>query len=89
MQSQDEIGDHVADEPQARRGPYCDAEKAANEGATETIAQSPPPKKSTAFYFAFLSLLIVVLIVSLDATILAVAIPESRPLLPPYYKTSH
>lgn len=89
MQPQDEIGDHVADELQAPKGPHHDAEKAIDRGATEAVAPSSPSKKSTAFYLAFLSLLIVVLIVSLDATILAVAIPESRPLLPPYYKTSH
>ena len=41
-----------------------------------------PRKKPVAFYFAFLSLVIMVLIVSLDSTALAVAIPvRSAPAL--------
>lgn len=77
MQSEDGPTSAVIDEPPAPNIPARDAEKAGDQGTVGENAQSQPGRKSIAFYFAFISLLIVVLIVSLDATILAVAIPAS------------
>lgn len=55
-----------------------DAEKATDQAIAEQFPQPASKRKSFSFYLAFMSLLIVVLIVSLDATILVVAIPVSR-----------
>jgi hypothetical protein len=55
------------------------AEKHSSEkggsGPASIQEQSTSKRKPVAFYFAFLSLVIMVLIVSLDSTALAVAIP--------------
>lgn len=78
MQSQDGPTSAVIDEPPAPNIPAPDTKKAGgDQGTVGENAQSQPRRKSIAFYLAFISLLIVVLIVSLDATILAVAIPAS------------
>lgn len=42
--------------------------------------ESGKPKRKPSFYLAVLSLMLVILIVSLDATALSVAIPVSKPI---------
>lgn len=77
MHSQDGPTNAVVDEPPAPNIPSHDVEKTGDQGVVDENTPRQPQRKSIAFYLAFISLLIVVLIVSLDATILAVAIPAS------------
>lgn len=51
----------------------------ATDGSTTPGAAPPPNKKPFSFYMSFLALNIMVFIVSLDATVLAVAIPVAFP----------
>lgn len=68
--------------PQSPFPGHFDPEKVAEQKQADE--QGPPAeptqasKKPLSFYLAFLSLLMMVLIVSLDSTILAVALPVSR-----------
>ncbi|ETS83877.1 hypothetical protein PFICI_05753 [Pestalotiopsis fici W106-1] len=78
MQSQDEAEIDAVEAQPVSTAPNRDPEKAPDTDAVGQAAQNPSRRKPVAFYLGFLSLLIVVLIVSLDATILAVAIPASR-----------
>lgn len=66
---------HTAQSPFPNAG-QSDTEKVdERESAADTTR---PYKKPLSFYLAFLSLLMMVLIVSLDSTILAVALPVGR-----------
>ncbi|KAK6217924.1 hypothetical protein LQW54_003212 [Pestalotiopsis sp. IQ-011] len=80
MQSQNGPTSAVVDEPAAANISAPDVEKTGYQEAASANAQIHPRRKPIAFYLAFISLLIVVLIVSLDATILAVAIPARSTL---------
>lgn len=62
--------------------PQCPSPKPSDAGEVDEQGPSAEPtrplKKPLSFYLAFLSLLMMVLIVSLDATILAVALPVCK-----------
>lgn len=79
----EEMRDAVAGHtPQSLFPRHIDPEKVDEQKQTDE--QGPPAeptqasKKPFSFYLAFLSLLMMVLIVSLDSTILSVALPVSR-----------
>lgn len=64
---------HAADPPPSSDGKTRDRDGTAT--PDQTTCNLPPTKKPLSFHMSFLALNIMVFIVSLDATILAVAIP--------------